>query len=160
MAEKIDYKKFYVAPHKVVSLPVESEEELRRVNEAAPILAEMCHVDHGMYPSAFAVAHSQINDIDPLRFFVDYRGLAVINPVITRHTEHVVKSREGCMSFPDRTPIDVWRWNKIEGTYQTIGQDGKLTEVRSVKLSGREARVWQHEIDHMNCKYIYDEKTD
>ena len=82
-------------------------------------------------------------------------GNIVINPVIVRHTRHTSQKKEGCLSFCIYEPVTVERWNKIELSYRTI-EDGKLTGFRRVGLSGKDAQIAQHEIDHMNGKTVYD----
>ncbi len=153
--KKIDYEKFYVKPHKKVSVPV-TDKHIKILRQDAENMVHMCQTPHGMYPSAFAIAHPQINDKKPLRFFVTHAGEIIINPVIIKHTEYMVDSREGCMSFSDWPMVTVKRWHKIEVEYQTLDLADKLTEKRVKKLSGRDAYIYSHEIDHMDAKYIFD----
>lgn len=152
--EKIDYTKFYVPPHKKISEPV-TNNNLKIVIENAVKLVKMCLVGKGKYPSGFAIAHSQIEDKKPLRFFVMHTGELIINPVITRHTQHTVDSEEGCLSFENNPMVTIQRWNKIEVDYQTLNEKDKLTEILHKKLSGKESKIYQHEIDHMDGKNIY-----
>ena len=102
-----------------------------------------------------AIAHQQIASTDPLRFYVTKDKDIVINPVITRHTNHTVDSREGCLSFPDQIAKIVQRWNKCEVIAITLDDDNKFTEPEVLELSGRDAFVCQHEIQHFNCEYIF-----
>jgi len=128
----IDYLKHYVKPHKKVSREVK-EKNIPRVIKDAKILHKLCFIKRGIYPSAFALAHQQITKRKPLRFFVFADGRIIVNPVITRHTRHTVRSTEGCLSWPDREPVAVQRWNKCEVEYQTI-KDDKLSEKRAESL--------------------------
>ena len=153
--EKIDFTQFYVPPHKKKSVEV-TEKNLKVVLQDSVKMVMMCQTPHGMYPAAYAIAHPQINDRKPLRFFVTHEGDLVINPKIVRHTRHPVHSEEGCMTYPDGPMVTVPRWNKCEVEYQTLDGDNKITEVIKRNLSSKEAKVYQHEIDHLDGTYVYD----
>lgn len=144
----------YVKPHNKKSRKV-TNKDLQDVKEDAIILFMLCNTKHGIYPGGLAVAHPQIDSKDPLRFFVINTSEVVINPVITNHTRHTVDSEEGCLSFPDKKPIIVQRYNKIQVEYQTIDKDFKLTKVIKADISGKRAKVFQHEINHLDSVYIF-----
>lgn len=84
-------------------------------------------------------------------FFVIDMGLiedngkltAIINPEILE-TEGQVKFEEGCLSIPDIRE-EVTRPETIRVRYQDI--DGQIHES---EINGMKARVFQHEIDHLN----------
>lgn len=154
-AEGRDFLSRYVEPHKVRSREV-VESDLPRVLEEAHVLFQLCYTYHGLHAGGFAVAHPQIDDKEPLRFFVTAEQEIVINPEITNHTSTKVDHKEGCLSFPGLYPIVVQRWNKCEVRYQTLTPEGKLSEFTNEPLTGRRARIFQHEIDHFDGKYIYD----
>lgn len=155
--EPIDFLKFYVKPHKKVSREVKIE-DIPKVVEDAHILFNLCYTQNGPYPGGFAVAHPQINDTDPLRFFVTNQREIIINPVITRHTTVKIDSEEGCLSFPDKMPTMVPRWNKCEVEFVTLDPNNEngLSEVKKLSLNGRTAKVFQHEVDHLDAIYIFD----
>lgn len=69
--------------------------------------------------------------------------LVAINPVIVEG-KGAIKDREGCLSFPDLYQ-DIRRFKTV--TAQFYGLDGKLHEMVCSDLP---ARIWQHEIDHLN----------
>jgi len=150
MENLIDY---YVKPHNIVSVDVK-EEDIPTVVKDAEIMFKLCSTPIGICNGGLAIAHQQINDKKPLRFFVTNNGTIIVNPMIIRHTNHTVDSKEGCLSFPDRLPIIVQRYNKCEVAYRRL-VDGKLTEEMKRNLSGKESKVWQHEIKHFSCDYIY-----
>jgi len=153
--EKVDFLKYYVKPHKKISREVEKN-DLYIVLKDLHIMYNLCFTQRGKFGGAMAVAHSQINDKDPLRFFITKDKKIVINPIITRHTNHTVDSLEGCLSFPDNSMIVVQRWNKCEVKYFTLDKDGnKLVEVFE-KLNGTEAKVFQHELEHLDGSAIYE----
>ena len=68
---------------------------------------------------------------------------AVINPVILRHGDEIVKDWEGCLSVPDVRGL-VPRYREIEVEYTDINGD----RVQQV-LTDFVARIFQHELDHL-----------
>lgn len=70
----------------------------------------------------------------------------MINPRITRRSLHKTKKKEGCLSYP--------------GAFNTIKRSEEITVKyidewwisRTEKLVGLNARIVQHEIDHLNGK--------
>ena len=148
-----------VPPHTVRSVEV-TENMIDIVVKDGQTMLDICFSGNGIYPSAYAVAHSQIEEKKPLRFFAHRNGMLVCNPVITRKTSHPVDSEEGCITYGYHTMINVPRSHKIEVDFQTIidDDDGKktLSSVFHESLSGRDAKIFQHEIDHMDGTYIYE----
>jgi peptide deformylase len=69
--------------------------------------------------------------------------VVAINPVITA-TKGKLKDREGCLSFPGLYQ-DILRFKNVTVKYYDL--DGQLQEMKSTDLH---ARLWQHEIDHLN----------
>ena len=146
----------YVKPHRKVSRDV-TEKDLKRVAEEAHVMYNLCFCRWGMYPSAFAIAHPQIDDKDPLRFFVTAQREIIINPAIINHTKVPVKSLEGCMSLPSTPRVVVNRFNKCEVEFTTLTKEGVLSERLHKDIGGQESRIWQHEIQHLDSIYIYDD---
>lgn len=71
-------------------------------------------------------------------------GGAVVNPELTDSSEEVEETDEGCLSFPGLF-YPVQRPLRVEVAYQDLhGED------RTVQLEGLQARVWLHEMDHLN----------
>tara|TARA_Y100000034_G_scaffold136027_1_gene210351 strand:+ start:7369 stop:7962 length:594 start_codon:yes stop_codon:yes gene_type:complete len=68
----------------------------------------------------------------------------MINPVIVEHGEEKATKAEGCLSYPGIYP-EIERYTSIKVKYE----DGKREE-HEVSLKGYEARVAQHEIDHLS----------
>lgn len=155
----------YVAPHKKKSRWV-TKEDLQRVMTDGKDLVAMCNIPRGKYSGIAALAHSQIDDQDPLRFFVLPNGMVIINPVITSHTKAHVFKEEGCMSYPENEiKKSVARFNKITVTYQTLGRkdensEPELTKPATEDLTGGNSHVFQHECGHLNGCNIYDEDYD
>lgn len=152
----------YCPPHNKMSRWV-TEADLERVIADGKDLVAMCNIPRGKYSGIAALAHSQIDDIDPLRFFVLPNGLVIINPVITEHTSIPIFKEEGCMSFPEHPMKNmVTRYNKVTATYQTLSKkDGTdtvtLSKPTTENLTGGTSHVFQHECSHLNGHNIYDE---
>lgn len=157
-AERLE--KLWVDPHNKVSREVK-ERDLERVKKDAQDMFNLCFIGRGRYQSGFAVAHSQINKKDPLRFFVDINANVIINPVILNHTKTTVDSEEACLSFPEKGKIIVQRYNRLEVEFTYLDDKGKMYDEsgkeyrQRITIGGKEARIWQHEVDHLNAKYIY-----
>lgn len=161
MLEYIRLAARYCLPHNNKSRWVTLADLPRGVADAKDMVA-MCHLPRGKYSGIAALAHPQIDDKDPLRFFVLPNGMVVINPVITDHTKVPIFKTEGCMSFSDSDPKNmVSRYNKITVTYQTlVRKDEKsepiLSQPTTEELNGGPAHVFQHELGHLNGVSIYD----
>jgi len=81
------------------------------------------------------------------RLFITRKGkkfMAFINPIITGFSSGESIGTEGCLSFPGMFG-KVERPSAISLSY--IGMNGQR---RQMEYSGFEARVIQHEIDHLN----------
>jgi len=149
-----------VPPHTKVSRAV-TDDDIEKVVEEAKILHAICFESMGRYKGAYAMHHSQIDDKDPMSFYVTYDRKIIINPVITRHTNTPVDSKEACMSFPYEEEVIVPRWHKLEMDFVTIMSDPdnegkfKLSSVQHEDLSGHQAFVAQHEIDHGEGRFIH-----
>ena len=71
-------------------------------------------------------------------------GSAVVNPVLLDSSEDIQDGDEGCLSFPGLFyPVD--RPLRVEVGYQDLGGDD-----HTVQLEGFLARIWLHEMDHLN----------
>ena len=78
-----------------------------------------------------------------------------INPVIERVSEDVGTEKEACLSLPG-VMVRVRRPKMVWVTYYDAA--GKLYE--SKKFKRRDARVVQHEMDHLSGKLIVDYASD
>jgi peptide deformylase len=77
----------------------------------------------------------------------------IVNPEIDERSETVEKEVEGCLSIPE-TRVEVERPTAVAVT----GQDLSGEPVR-VEVEGLLARIFQHEIDHLDGILILD-RTD
>lgn len=75
--------------------------------------------------------------------------VVAVNPVVT-DTKGVLKDREGCLSFPGLYQ-DIRRAKTV--TVQYYDLDGVL---KAMTCSDLAARIWQHEIDHLQGTLFID----
>ncbi len=78
---------------------------------------------------------------------------AVVNPEITRQSKETELGNEGCLSIPDYMG-EVERYNTV--TVKGLDRHGKSFKI---KTKGWMARIFQHEIDHINGVLFID-RTD
>jgi peptide deformylase len=83
----------------------------------------------------------------------DSEPTAVVNPEIEWTSEELALAEEGCLSLP-RVTMDVERPLYV----RVSGRDAEGEEV-VIEASGLEARVLQHEIDHLDGVLILDRTT-
>jgi peptide deformylase len=75
---------------------------------------------------------------------VDEEGGGVVNPVVTDASDEAEVDDEGCLSFPGLF-YEVERPLRIAVDWQDVHG-----ESHHVQLEGFDARVWLHEMDHLN----------
>jgi peptide deformylase len=79
---------------------------------------------------------------------------AVINPEITRTSDETVLGNEACLSLPGfMGEVERYDWVTLKGQDRN-GNDFKL------KPKGFLARIFQHEIDHLNGVLFIDRATE
>ena len=162
-----------VTPHFIESKDVE-ESDIKTIIKVMILMAEKCRELEESFKVqiAFALAHCQITKENPLRFFVlnpynqkvidicESLPPVIINPVIIRHTEVTVTKPEGCLSFVGFGGANVERHNKITVEFQELHEkDGDffISEKKTKNMGGKLAQIFQHEIDHFDAKYIFEE---
>jgi peptide deformylase len=75
---------------------------------------------------------------------LDVVGGAVVNPVLRHSSEQIQDGDEGCLSFPGLFyPVD--RPLRIEVDFQDL-----VGAEHSIELEGFLARIWLHEMDHLD----------
>jgi peptide deformylase len=77
---------------------------------------------------------------------------AFVNPVITEKTEKTIVTMEGCLSFPDAFA----KVERHEGVVVECEDNGMTGERETVMLTGVDAVILQHELDHLNGIVFYD----
>ncbi len=92
------------------------------------------------------------DDEDSVKEFGDLAGklFVVANPEIIKKSKELVEGVEGCLSIPGYIGL-VDRYESIVIT----GQDRKGKAIR-IKANGWLARVFQHEIDHLDGRLYID----
>jgi len=83
---------------------------------------------------------------------INNKWIIWMNPEIVHKGGKVVKAKEGCLSIPHKT-VKVPR-----NTHITLNYRDKGFKPNTVELYGSDARVVQHEIDHLSGKLITDYK--
>ena len=81
---------------------------------------------------------------------IDKKLTALINPIITWKSEAIEVAEEGCLSLPE-----IWLQipRSVEIIVTFLSPEGKKMEL---KLEHFNARVVQHEVDHLDGKLIVD----
>jgi peptide deformylase len=80
----------------------------------------------------------------------DSEPTALVNPQVEWLSDEVVVAEEGCLSLP-RVSMDVER--ALHARFSGLDADGEPVRIEA---SGLEARVLQHEIDHLDGVLILD----
>lgn len=77
----------------------------------------------------------------------------IVNPEITDHSEEMVTGTEGCLSLPGYAG-DVLRHQSV--TVKALNRKGKQVKI---KAQGWLARIFQHEIDHLDGVLFIDKAS-
>ena len=130
----------------LVSLPVEDYKE---VLSLASDLVDTANF-YSLKPiGCVGLACNQIGILKRI-IVIKFAGewLVMINPVIAYSSGGRFNGREACLSRPSKS-VKVRRHKKVEVHYTSI--DGERFTIKFTKFI---ARVIQHEIDHLEGKYI------
>jgi peptide deformylase len=131
---------------KLVSLNVES------FNDVSDIASDL--VDTAIHYSKKSIGCVGLacNQIGVLKRIIVIRfageWLVMVNPIIDEVFAGRFLGRESCLSRPGKS-VKVRRYKKIKVTYINI-----CGETFTIKFTKFTARVIQHEIDHLDGKYI------
>ena len=132
------------------------KETCPEVEEINPDIASLVKdlIDSLPKPGGAGLSANQIGVVKRV-FVYEHEGEieACINPHIISRSEETLEDVEGCLSLPG-VGVPVERSEIIEMEY--TGMEG---ETYHVKAEGWIARVFQHEIDHLDGKLILD-RTD
>ena len=150
-----------IPPHKVKSREVMPGDYDRVAKDAAEMLDIMEYlVQKGVWANIAALAHAQVTDQDPLRFFVLRPAMAkelewthpviIVNPMFTPQSYATLKTEyEQCVTFPKVAKTKTLRYYK--GKLKFLGENEIIEDV----VKGKLAQICQHEIDHFYARYIY-----
>ena len=125
---------------------VDDMEETRRTGPTGPT-----------GPAAVGIAAPQVGrcqrivilDVSGKKNIPDHGHLFLINPEIT-HWDSFEIGREGCLSVPDYTG------NVIRATRLRLVARDRTNAALEFKMEGFEARVVQHELDHLDGTLFVD----
>jgi len=146
--ENKEGEEFLRAPTKKIDLEKEDKEELRDLikemrqkmieSDGVGLSANQVGINKRMFVA-------QIPDENGKPMFY-----AVINPEITKRYPEKVEMNEGCLSIPGT-------YGPVERAERVI-LEGENLEGKKVKIKawGFLARVFQHEVDHLNGKLFVD----
>ena len=79
------------------------------------------------------------------------RPQVFINPRVIQKSRETARDQEGCLSLPKELYLNIKRAQLVEIT--ALDLFGKETKIR---VQGLAARIFQHEIDHINGTLIID----
>jgi peptide deformylase len=129
--------------------------KIHRVDESARQLVQDLTDTIECTPNGAGLAANQIGV--PLRAIVTYiegKTRAVINPEVVEQSDDEVEAEEGCLSIPGWYG-PVWRRQRV--TVRGLSPKGKPVKIKAEDF---EARVFQHEIDHLNGILFTDRMED
>jgi peptide deformylase len=119
--------------------------KIHRIDDSVRQLVEDLTETVGATPNGAGLAAPQIGV--PLRAIVthiDGKTRAVINPEIVETSEDEIEAEEGCLSIPGwYGPV----WRKRQVLVRGLSPTGKRLKIKADEF---EARVFQHEIDHLD----------
>lgn len=119
--------------------------------QVLPYLDAMRELMHLGPVRAISLAAPQVGL--PFRFFIapTLRCTVAINPVILARSPEMVSAREGCMSWNQgKTTVFVRRHQWVELRWT----DAEAKE-HTTRFRDRDARIVQHECDHLDGKCIF-----
>lgn len=150
-----------IKPHTTISREV-LDSDFDRVKKDAAEMLDIIQflIREKIWKDIAALAHSQITDTDPLRFFVLRDSIAeelgweyspiVLNPVFIPDPYGSLKTmHEQCVTFSHFAPVETKRY--YSGTLRFLNNRG----IQERKVKGKLAQICQHECDHFDGKYIY-----
>jgi len=87
------------------------------------------------------------------------RGTILINPVVTKASDKMIPSKEGCLSYPFHDKLTGFRVvAKIKRhRSMTVRYENEERQLVTIKFRGFEACVLQHELDHLNGRCVTEE---
>jgi peptide deformylase len=162
-----------IKPHKNKSRKATDNDAQFIAEQASEMMLLAAKIEHDrkFFSSVFGIHHSQVCK-KPIDFFVlnptnamistryEMRdSFVIINPEIINHTNNTVDSMEACLSFAGMPEVKVDRWNKITVRYQILVEQDNGSWLLSIpheeNIGSILAKIFQHEMDHGQAKYIY-----
>lgn len=124
------------------------ETDIPLLHQLIPELFKVCFKSKRR---AVGMAANQLGH--PLRLFIlNYLNTnrTFINPEIKSISEETNIHEEGCLSFNKSVYYPIERHNKVELEYLSLSSNGSCFIHKSEAFEGYQARVIQHEMDHIN----------
>lgn len=84
----------------------------------------------------------------------DMKPIIIVNPDIINHSDSINQDWEGCLSVPGIRAL-VPRYSSV-----TVNFTSRFGEKNELEYSGFIARIFQHEIDHLNGTVFLDRVED
>lgn len=150
MLNEILYKKIRQHPHKILSKPAEKvvnfDNHLKNKAQRMLFITHQCE--------GVGLAANQLGFTESMFVYkCDGKNFVCVNPEIISYGEEKEDGIEGCLSVKDKW-LYVPRFTELRVRYQTLD-----TNVVERNIEALEARIYQHEYDHLMGKLIleYDE---
>lgn len=144
-------RKIIEYPHPILSSiaePITPRDDKKEIAELLYDMAETCISNKGVGLAAPQVGVNK----RVIVILSKNKVFCLINPIITKNYGGKHWSREGCLSVPNKQ-IRIQRWGKVE-----VSAYNELFNLVNLKLKGIDARIVQHEIDHLDGICIVKEK--
>lgn len=127
-------------------------EEIKEITQEIKKLAEdLTETMTKNKPEGVGLAASQVGVLKRIIVTQTEKGPVVfINPKVVKKSDKTEVMEEGCLSLP-RIWLKIKRAKWVE--VETLDINGKKTKI---KTEGLLARIFQHEIDHLNGVLILD----
>lgn len=90
-----------------------------------------------------------------VRMIVSRDGNVSINPVLRGHSETTELGAESCLSLPCRS-FNVERYTEVQGAAFVPSASGDALLLKEFTVEGALARLWQHELEHLDGHLISD----
>ena len=125
-------------------LKKKAEEVLEVSEEIRQLMAEM--IETLKTTAGVGLAAPQVGESKRIIIVQTEKGLEpFINPKILEKSREIEKGEEGCLSFPTVGRLKIRRAKRIE-----VEAINKEKEKIKIKAEGLMARIFQHEIDHLD----------
>ena len=139
-------RQFWDPVLKEESRPVEVDDELRKLVDR---MIKIMHAADGV-----GLAAPQIGVLRKVIVFqLDKQEYVLINPEITLRSEETITDAEGCLSLASLA-VDVERAKQVKAEGEDLEGNHQVLE-----LEGLNARILQHEIDHLEGLMIVNRTT-
>lgn len=114
----------------------------------------LMHVLKSNYLSAVGLGANQVGILRQLFIAkINNKWSTYINPQITHYSDDLISLPESCLSFPNKT-IKISRYATITLSYTDLSGNQRTKDFKDF-----DARIIQHEIDHLNGIHILNKEN-